>query len=300
MHAGFHLFRRGRLNAMACGCYVSGGAGAVARMPGTPPSQCGTERGQRGKSMAPEEMWLIAAGAMAAGFVQGLSGFAFGMVSMSIWVWGVEPRLAAVLAVFGALAGQVVAAFTVPRHWSWPMLLPLLGGAAVGVPLGVAVLPMLDAGLFELAFGSFLVVCCPLMLLAPRLPRVQPRGRLTDALAGAAGGFMGGLGGFTGVIPTLWYTLRGLEKDVQRSLIQNFNLATLAVTMTAYVATGAVQPSMLPGFGLVAAALLVPALLGARLYVGLSQQAFRQVVLMLLTLAGAAVLASGIAAVMRG
>ena len=111
---------------------------------------------------------------------------------------------------------------------------------------------------------------------------------------------MGGLGGFTGVIPTLWYTLRGLEKDVQRSLIQNFNLATLAVTMTAYVATGAVQPSMLPGFGLVAAALLVPALLGARLYVGLSQQAFRQVVLVLLTLAGAAVLASGVAAVMRG
>ena len=242
------------------------------------------------------EIWLIALGAMVAGFVQGLSGFAFGMVSMSIWVWGVEPRLAAVLAVFGALMGQVVAAFTVPRGWNWPMLLPLLAGAALGVPLGVTVLPMLDAALFKMAFGGFLVVCCPLMLLAQRLPRIEVRGRFTDVLAGAAGGFMGGLGGFTGVIPTLWYTLRGLEKDVQRGLIQNFNLATLAVTMVAYLASGAVSTHMLPSFGIVAVALLVPVLLGARLYVGLSQQAFRQVVLVLLTVSGVAVLVSGIAA----
>ncbi|MCM5679962.1 sulfite exporter TauE/SafE family protein [Schlegelella sp. S2-27] len=246
------------------------------------------------------ETWFIALGAMAAGFVQGLSGFAFGMVAMSIWVWGVDPRLAAVLAVFGGLTGQVIATFTVPRRWNWPMLLPLLSGAAVGVPLGVWVLPLLDAGLFKLVFGAFLLVCCPLLLMAPRLPRIGSAGWPSDALTGAAGGFMGGLGGFTGVVPTLWYTLRGLEKDVQRGLIQNFNLAALSVTMAAYVATGAVTAPMWPALAIVAASLLVPALIGARLYIGLSQQAFRQVVLVLLTLSGAAVFASGVAAVVRG
>ena len=40
-------------------------------------------------------------GAAVAGFVQGLSGFAFGMVSMSFWAWALDPRLAAALAVFG-------------------------------------------------------------------------------------------------------------------------------------------------------------------------------------------------------
>lgn len=34
----------------------------------------------------PNELLLILVGAAAAGFVQGLSGFAFGMVSMSFWV----------------------------------------------------------------------------------------------------------------------------------------------------------------------------------------------------------------------
>ena len=45
---------------------------------------------------------IVALGAVAAGFVQGLSGFAFGMVAMSFWAWVLEPRLAAALAAVGA------------------------------------------------------------------------------------------------------------------------------------------------------------------------------------------------------
>jgi uncharacterized membrane protein YfcA len=63
----------------------------------------------------PADLVLLAAGAAVAGFVQGLSGFAFGMVAMSIWVWGVEPRVAAVMTVMGGLSGQLLQAFTVRR-----------------------------------------------------------------------------------------------------------------------------------------------------------------------------------------
>ena len=53
-------------------------------------------------------IFVIALGAIAAGFVQGLSGFAFSLVAMSFWAWSVEPTLAAVLAVFGGLSGQIL------------------------------------------------------------------------------------------------------------------------------------------------------------------------------------------------
>ena len=46
---------------------------------------------------------LVILGASLAGFAQGVSGFAFALVSLSIWAWGIEPRLAAVLTVFGSL-----------------------------------------------------------------------------------------------------------------------------------------------------------------------------------------------------
>jgi uncharacterized protein len=240
------------------------------------------------------EWWLLIAGAVVAGFVQGLSGFAFSMVSMAIWVWALDPKLAAVMAVFGSLVGQVIGLFTVPRQLAWRELAPFVLGGLAGSPLGVLLLPRLDADVFKFGLGALLVVVCPLMLFAARLPRVGFRnavlGRAADGLAGIGGGVMGGLGGFTGVIPTLWCTLRGFEKAAQRTVVQNFNLAALAVTMAAYVATGAVTRPMWPLLPLVAAAVLLPSLIGARFYHRLSEQSFRRVVLGLLTAAGAVML----------
>lgn len=241
-----------------------------------------------------ELLILLLAGAVVAGFVQGLSGFGFSMVAMSIWVWGLEPQLAAVMAVFGSLAGQLVGLYSVRRSLSLGALAPFLAGGLAGIPIGVVLLPQLDANLFKLALGLLLVVACPAMLFASRLPRLSISSRLGarlgDGLAGLGGGFMGGLGGFTGVIPTLWCTLRGLPKDEQRSVIQNFNLATLSVTMAAYLATGAVTQPMWPLLPLVAVALVVPSLLGARLYRLLGEHDYRRVVLGLLTAMGAALL----------
>jgi hypothetical protein len=128
------------------------------------------------------------------------------------------------------------------------------------------------------------------MMAAERLPKVTHGGRTADAVAGVAGGVMGGLGGFTGVVPSLWCTLRGYEKDVQRSIIQNFNLSMLTITFVSYLATGILKSSQLPLLAVVLPTMVVPSLLGARLYFRISQVAFRRVVLGLLACSGAALL----------
>ena len=237
------------------------------------------------------ELWLLIVGAVVAGFVQGLSGFAFGMVAMSFWVWGLEPRVAAVLTVFGALTGQITAAFTLRRGPRWSVFWPFFCGALVGVPLGVWLLPHLNALLFKFLFGLLLVLWCPAMLFANGLPRISG-GRIADGLAGAAGGVLGGFGGFTGVVPTLWCTLRGFDKELQRTIVQNFSLAALTLTMVGYLIAGTVTPDLWPKMAIVAPAMLLPSLLGARIYVGLSEAAFRRTVLLLLTCAGLAMLAA--------
>ena len=237
---------------------------------------------------------IVIVGAVLAGFVQGLSGFGFGLTAMSLWAWTLEPRLAAPLAVFGALTGQIIAAVSVRRGFNLKRLLPFIAGGLAGVPLGVYVLPRLDIPLFKGLLGLLLVVMCPLMFFAARLPRITAGGRAGDALAGAAGGMMGGLGGFTGVVPTLWCTLRGFEKDTQRAVIQNFNLAMLAVTFTGYLATGIATSQMVPLFAIVAPAMLVPSLVGARVYLGISEIGFRKVILALLTASGIALLVSAV------
>ncbi|WP_144634077.1 sulfite exporter TauE/SafE family protein [Bordetella genomosp. 13] len=238
--------------------------------------------------------FAVAAGAVLAGFVQGLSGFGFSLVSMSLWAWTVDPTLAAVLAVFGGLTGQVIAAVSMRRGFDLRLLWPFLLGGLIGIPVGVMVLPMLEVHVFKAALGILLAVWCPIMLFARHLPPITVGGSAANGAVGLIGGVMGGLGGFSGVIPTLWCTLRRFDKDVQRNIIQNFNLATLGFTMLGYLVSGTVTRDMLPMFAIVAPAMLIPTMLGARLYLGISDAAFRRIVLSLLTMSGVALLASSI------
>lgn len=240
-----------------------------------------------------DAVWIVAIGAAVAGFVQGLSGFAFGMVAMSFWAWVLDPRLAAALAVFGALTGQLLAVFSVRRGFNWALLWPFLLGGLAGIPLGVLVLPHLDMDWFKAVLGALLALWCPVMLMAQRLPRIGGN-RWGDGAVGLAGGVLGGIGGFAGSVPTLWCTLRGFNKDTQRAVIQNFNLSMLSVTMAIYLATGIVTRDMAPMFAVVAPAMLIPTLLGTRLYIGISEVTFRRVVLGLLTCSGLTLLASSL------
>ena len=243
--------------------------------------------------MVSPETGLLLAGAVAAGFVQGVAGFAFGMVAMSFWVWSLEPQVAAVMVVFGSLAGQLVAVFSARRGLNGATLAPFLAGGALGIPLGVWALPMLDPAAFKLAIGTALSLGCPAMLWADRWPPVRA-GRLADAGIGAVGGVMTAVGGFGGLVPSLWCTLRRMDKDEQRSVMQNFNLAALSVTAAGYLLAGVVTAPMVPQLAVVIPALIIPSLLGARVYAGLSPLQFRRVVLGLLSLAGATMVGSAL------
>jgi uncharacterized membrane protein YfcA len=258
--------------------------------------------------MVDAPLGLIILGAACAGFVQGLSGFGFSLTAISIWAWVLPPQLTAVLAVFGGLCGQLLAAFTVRRGFDWPTLAPFIVGGFTGLPLGLWLLPQVDALMFRLGVGALLACWCPLMLFSGRLPRLPTAlrektgarlsARLSDSVAGALGGLMGPLGGFTGALPTLWCTLRDFERDTQRAVIQNFNLAMLATTMAGYLAAGVVTRPMWPLMAVVAPALLLPALLGMRVYVGISPEAFKRVVMGLLTASGLAMLAHAVPALL--
>ena len=63
-------------------------------------------------------------GAAVAGFVQGLSGFAFGLAAMGIWAWSVSPQLAGPMVVFGSLIGQLLSIHSVRGSLDLRRMLP--------------------------------------------------------------------------------------------------------------------------------------------------------------------------------
>lgn len=238
------------------------------------------------------ELGWLAFGAAIAGLVQGISGFAFAMAAMSIWVWGVDPALAAVMAVFGGWTGQLISAIRVRRGWHLELLWPFLLGSAIGIPIGTRLLPLLDPNRFKLVLGLMLVVCCSAMLATSRLPRIEKGGRLADAVVGLLGGVMAPLSGFSGLAPALWCTLRGYTKDEHRAVLQNFNLAVLSATFASAIWSGRVHAGLLPQMGVVAGSLIIPSIYGSKIYIGMSPKAFRDGVLWLLIFAGVVMLAA--------
>jgi uncharacterized membrane protein YfcA len=235
-----------------------------------------------------------ALGAAAGGFIQGLSGFAFGLVAVGVWAWTIDPRVAGPLVVFGSMVSQLLALGPLCRGLELRRLLPFIIGGVLGVPIGVALLRHIDPVGFKLAVGIILLTWCPLMLAVRDLPRIAAGGRWADAGAGWVGGVMGGLGGLNGPAPVLWCVLRGWERDVQRGVVQPYILVLQGVTMAAYVATGTIRGDTVWLFAVVAAALAIPTLIGVRLYNRFDGHGFRRIVLLLLTVSGAALVGSGL------
>jgi len=241
---------------------------------------------------------FVALGAAVGGFVQGLSGFAFGLTAMAIWAWSIEPVPAGPLVAFGTLFGQLLSIGTVRRGLDAGLIWPFVAGGILGVPLGVALLPHLDPLMFKLGVGVLLLLWCPAMLVSREIPRITGGGRLADGLVGWIGGIMCGIAGLNGPAPTLWTTLRGWERDRQRAVFQTFSLVTQALTITSYLATGIIRAGSAWLFAVVVPAMLAPTLIGARLYRSFSDTGFRRVVLGLLGLSGAILVATSVPALL--
>ena len=103
----------------------------------------------------------VVVGTCLAGFVQGVSGFAFGLVAVSVWAWWIEPQLAGPLVVWGSWFGQVLSIGTVRRGLVRRRVLPLLAGGVAGVPLGTWLLPHVDLRVFRAGVGMLLVRQAP-------------------------------------------------------------------------------------------------------------------------------------------
>lgn len=136
-----------------------------------------------------------------------------------------------------------------------------------------------DAVMERTALGLFLVVYCPVLLCMPDRPGRLSEGSYADGLAGFVGGILGGVAGVSGPVPTLWTTIRGWEKDLQRGVLQAFNIAMHVGTLTAYILAGKVTSTTTTMFAIIAPALLLPAILGVSVFKRLSAVSFRRLIL---------------------
>ncbi len=238
---------------------------------------------------------LLGAVILLAAFVQGVIGFAFGMVLMSVLPRFLPvPAAVATTATCGLLVSGLVF-WRYRRHVLWREVGPQLLGAALGLPLGVLALKHLDADLSVRILGGSLVLYV-LGSVWPRRGGTEETRPVTRAWAAPAGFVGGALGGAfaTGGPPVIAYaSARRLTPAAFKAVLQAYfftaTCAHVALLAQNDILTGALLGDVLPFLVLIPAGVWLGGHAGERV----NPRIFRRLVL-------GALLALGVAYAVMG
>jgi uncharacterized membrane protein YfcA len=233
------------------------------------------------------EIPLFLFATFAGAFVAGLSGFAFGLVAASLWLYFLSPLQTATLIVAFGLIVQGYSVWKLRNSLDGRKLWPFLLGATIGVPVGVTLLTWADPHKVRIGVGVLLIVYSVYALFRPAL-KPTAGGAVADASIGFLNGVLGGLTGLAGILVTIWSGLRGWPKDVQRAVFQPVAVFIFALSALWLGAKGTVTLETVKLFVIGLPFLLAGSWLGLKLFGRLNEAAFRKLVLALLFASGLA------------
>jgi uncharacterized membrane protein YfcA len=233
---------------------------------------------------------LFLAATFVAALVAGVAGFAFGLVVAAIWLYLLTPLQTATLIICFGLIVQGYSVWTLRRALLWRQIAPMVVGAAIGVPLGVAILAGANPQHLRIAVGTLLVLYSLYGLWRPVMAPFAAGGMSADVGAGIVNGVVGGATGLAGIVATVWCQLRGGPKDRQRAVFQPVTVATFLMSAAWLGGQGALSRDLAWLFVLGLPVLLAGTWAGLKLYGKLDESQFRRVVLLLLLVSGAVLL----------
>lgn len=231
-----------------------------------------------------------------AGFVNGLIGFGFGLVGVTV-LWILPPRegvpLLMLLSACSQLLsiGQLRSSMTPLREW-WPEgPAPCILAGFLGMPAGLWLLSNLNANFLCSLIGLIIMAYSLWLILRPS--GIPPwRRTLSGALGvGLIGGVVGGFCGSPGPAVAIWSNLLGLDKERQRATVQPYILAMQLTALLIFVIRGGVFSGCL-GIIWVSSfvVILITTRLGVLLFRQLSNRTYNALVVIMLALSGVSLL----------
>lgn len=237
---------------------------------------------------------VVVAGALAGGFVNGLTGTGYALVSLGFWLQAMSPVHAAPLVALCSVLGHIQSLPSIWHGVRWPRLWPFLVAGLIGVPLGTMLLARVPVSPLKLGVGLLLICYSSWMGLVRRPPIVRGGGRLADATAGFIGGVMGGMASLSGPAPVIWVQLRGWSRDEQRGVNQPYNMAILTTALASAAVAGLLDRQYLIWAAIALPTTIAGARLGLLLYGRIGDVGFRRLVLVLLGFSGVSLIVTGL------
>ena len=200
---------------------------------------------------------------------------------MSLVYW---PPQALTMAILIGVVGAIQLIPQTIKYVQWQHVLPMTASAAIAIPIGTALLLIVDPEIMRRSIGGFVLLSSIILLSAWTYQ--GPRNPTTSIAAGAVAGFINGFAGAGSVIPTLYFV-----SSKERAITLRANIFTVVslmifITAIALAFRGTVNAESLA----IAGALLLPygvtIWIGSQLFHRSTDRTYRLVVLWLLAAIG--------------
>lgn len=233
-------------------------------------------------------------GAAAGGFINGLAGTGTALFSLGFYLVVLDPvravALVALMSVLVGLQGLWIVRSTILANPKRTVRFVLPG--LIGVPLGVGLLNVIDAGALRIAIAGLLIVYGVYFGFRARLPSFSRRTPVLDGGIGLIGGVLGGAAAVSGALPQMWLSLRPWTKSETRAVLQPYNAAILSTTVAFLFAAGAFDSMTLTAMMITLPMGFLSAQVGIAVFRRISDSGFRRLLIILTLLMGTGILIS--------
>ena len=226
---------------------------------------------------------------------QSLTGFGSALVAVPLLSLYLDAKLAVVISTFLSTIVSTPLIFEVRRQLHLLKVMPLAIGGVIGVPVGLVILKVVDAGVLKILVAVVVILACALVFLAPRLT-FGGRNTLSGLITGALSGVLRASTSMAGP-PVVLYTLSH-EQEIEefRSTVLGVFLVTGVLTLPGFILADLVSRDAVIATAVALPGIAVGLLVGATLRARVQPKLFRTLVLavLVITSIGVIVSASGV------
>jgi len=246
--------------------------------------------------MSSEMTMYLVLGAVAGGFINGLSGTGTALFALGFYLVAVDPvtavAIVTLMSVLAGIQGLWVVRDAIRTNAKRPLRFILPG--LVGVPIGLALLAVINAGQLRLGIATMLIIYGGYFSFRTSLPAFTKPTPYIDNGIGFVGGILGGAAGISGALPAMWVSMRPWPKAEMRAIMQSFNMAILTTTVIILFFKGAYDAQAVRALVITVPTGLIAAQIGIFAFGKLSDGMFRRLLIGLTFLMGIGVLISEI------
>ncbi|MGA1821814.1 MAG: sulfite exporter TauE/SafE family protein [Thermoplasmatota archaeon] len=230
--------------------------------------------------------------AVAAGLVQGLSGFGSALVMVPMMIHLLPPRVVVPMAlVFGTVLNGYLM-IKEREHLQMKRIWPLLIAGIAGLPAGALLLLFVEASVLKVMIGSVIILTGILILLGITIKVRKEKPAMIPV--GIISGILNGSISMSGPPVILFFSNQRMRKGNFRGNIVSYFLILNIFTIPVFAAGGLFTSTVL----IYSALLIVPLILGLLIGTGAARRigegGYRKLVLILVTVTGVSSLVSGL------